>query len=323
MKDSHLPCAGITLIRFYGYNLSLTFNWLGVRPARFWAKHPGNFGLIRRIWTAVSNRGKGKGYFFLARPCNFQVPLIVLLQNQRMKKIFLSLLLLAAATGAVTAQKVINDANAEKRNVTGFHGVDVGGGIDLYITQGNEEAVAVSASDVKYRDRIRTEVKNGVLKIWYDYNGKFRLEPGPRRMKAYVSCKELDILVGSGGSDVWVEGSIKTGKLDMEISGGSDFHGKIEAKTLKVNASGGSDVNISGSASNLTLEASGGSDFKGYDLSTDTCDIEASGGSDVYITVNKEMTADASGGSDIRYKGAGLIREIKSSGSSDIKRVSK
>ena len=92
---------------------------------------------------------------------------------------------------------------------------------------------------------------------------------------------------------------------------------------LKVDASGGSDLNISGEAKNLTLDASGGSDFKGYDLTVDICNLQASGGSDIYITVNKEMTADASGGSDIFYKGAGLIREIKSSGSSGIKKVSR
>jgi hypothetical protein len=159
--------------------------------------------------------------------------------------------------------------------------------------------------DVKYRDRIKTEVKNGILKIWYDNKSGFRIETGPRKMKAYVSFKDLDWLSGSGGSDVWVDGSIRVNKLGMDISGGSDFHGKVEVKELKVNASGGSDVDISGAAAKLEIEASGGSDFKGYDLSTDICDIEASGGSDVYITVNKEMTADASGGSDIRYKGTG------------------
>lgn len=239
-----------------------------------------------------------------------------------MKKIFLSLLLIIAAFGSIFAQKVINDGNAEKRNVGSFHGVEVGGGIDLYISQG-DEVVAVSAIDVKYRDRIKTEVKNGILKIWYDYKSGFRWETGSKKMKAYVSFKELDWLSGSGGSDVWVDGSIRVNKLGMEISGGSDFHGKVEVKELKIEASGGSDVDISGTATTLKVEASGGSDFKGYDLSTDICDIGASGGSDVYITVNKEMTADASGGSDIRYKGAGLIREIKSSGSSDIKKASK
>jgi len=39
------------------------------------------------------------------------------------------------------------------------------------LTQSNEEAVAVSAKDTKYRERIRTEVKDGVLKIWYDNDG--------------------------------------------------------------------------------------------------------------------------------------------------------
>jgi len=239
-----------------------------------------------------------------------------------MKKVILSILLIVATFGSIFAQKIINDGNAEKRSVGSFHGVEVGGGIDLYISQG-DEAVAVSASEVKHRDRIRTEVKNGILKIWYDYKNGFHLETGTKKMKAYVSFKELDWLSGSGGSDVWVDGTIRVNKLGMEVSGGSDFHGKVEVKELKIEASGGSDVDISGTATTLKVGASGGSDFKGYGLSTDICDIEASGGSDVYITVNKEMTADASGGSDIRYKGAGLIREIKSSVSSDIKRASK
>jgi hypothetical protein len=239
-----------------------------------------------------------------------------------MKKLILSLTILAASVSAVMAQKMINDANAEKRNVSGFHAVEVGGGIDLYLSPG-DETVVVSASEIKYRNRMKTEVKNGILKIWFDYKSGFHFESGNKKMKAYVSFKELDRVEGSGGSDVYVDGVIKSDKLALDISGGSDFKGKVSVGDLKVDASGGSDVNISGDAKNLTLEASGGSDFKGYDLAVDMCNLEASGGSDIYITVNKEMIANASGGSDIYYKGNGLIREIKSSGSSGIKRVTK
>jgi hypothetical protein len=239
-----------------------------------------------------------------------------------MKRIILYLAILAAFISPGFGQKTINDPNAEKRSVGSFHAVEVGGGIDLYLSQG-EETVVVSASEIKYRDRMKTEVKNGVLKIWFDYKSGFHFESGNKKMKAYVSFKELDRVEGSGGSDVYVDGVIKSDKLALDISGGSDFKGKVSVGDLKVDASGGSDVNISGDAKNLTLEASGGSDFKGYDLAVDMCNLEASGGSDIYITVNKEMIADASGGSDIYYKGAGLIREIKSSGSSGVKRVSK
>lgn len=221
------------------------------------------------------------------------------------------------------AQKTINDPNAEKRNVSGYHGIEISGGIDLFLSQGNE-TVAVSASETTNRDRIKTEVKNGILKIWYEHQGNISFDWGSnRKMKAYVSFSDIDRLVGSGGSDIMVDGSVKVNKLSLNISGGSDFTGKVEVVDLKVGASGGSDVKISGTAHNLNIDASGGSDFKGYDLAADLCNLQASGGSDVYITVNRELTADTSGGSDVFYKGNGMVREMKSSGSSNIKKVSR
>jgi len=238
-----------------------------------------------------------------------------------MKKLIFSLLVITGLITAASAQKTINDANAQKRNVSGFHAIEVSGGIDLYLSQGME-AVAVSAAKDEYRDKIITEVKDGVLKIYVEWKNNVRLDWGNHKMKAYVSFKNIDRLEGSGGSDISVDGSIKVTKLEMEISGGSDFDGKVETDDLKVQASGGSDVDISGKASRLTIGASGGSDFKGFDLASDICNVEASGGSDVHVTVNKELSANASGGSDVHYKGTGLIRDLKTSGSS-IKKVSK
>ena len=237
-----------------------------------------------------------------------------------MKKLFSLFALIAFAITSI-AQKTVNDPNAEKRNASGFHAIEVSGGIDLYLSQGSE-AVAVSASKTEYRERIMTKVENGVLKIWYDWKNGLKVDWSNRKLKAYVSFKNLDRLVTSGGSDVDVDGSINVSKLDMEISGGSDFSGKVDISEMKVNASGGSDVSISGKTTRLTINTSGGSDFSGYGLSADVCDVEASGGSDVYITVNKELSAHASGGSDVFYKGNGLIRDIKTS-SSSIKKVSK
>jgi Putative auto-transporter adhesin, head GIN domain len=244
-----------------------------------------------------------------------------ILKNKAMKKI-LSLVILAAGFSSAIAQKTINDPHVEKRNVSGYHAIEISGGIDLYLSQG-EESVAVSASETKYRDRIITEVKNGVLKIWYDYKSGISIGWGSRKMKAYVSFKDLDKLEGSGGSDIIVDGSIKTTTLNLDVSGGSDFEGKVEANDLKVGASGGSDVKISGIVKKLDIDASGGSDFKGYELAADICNLQASGGSDVYVTINKELSADASGGSDVFYKGNGTIREVKSSGSANIRKTSR
>jgi hypothetical protein len=46
------------------------------------------------------------------------------------------------------------------------------------------------------------------------------------------------------------------------------------------------------------------------------------GASSVNITVNKELNANASGASSVRFKGEGLIRDIKTSGSSNVTRKS-
>ena len=220
---------------------------------------------------------------------------------------------------AVFAQeKVVNDANAEKRSVSGFHAIHVAGGVDLYLTQGNDEAVAVSASEKEYRDKIVTVVENGVLKIYYDtkwYNWSWK---NNRKLKAYVSIKNIDALNASGGSDVNVNGTLSATKLLLDLSGGSDFKGAVNVTDLNIDQSGGSDLNISGRATNVTIDASGGSDVNAYGLIADNCYAECSGGSDINITVNKELEADASGGSDIHYKGSAVIKKKSSSGGSSV-----
>lgn len=239
-----------------------------------------------------------------------------------MKKLFLLSIVILGAVAA-QAQKTIYDANAQVRTVKGFHAIQVAGGIDLYLSKG-DEAVAVSAREPEDRDRIKTEVENGVLKISYDWKSGIGFLKGVnRQLKAYVSYKMLDNLSASGGSDVVVDGTLAADNLSMNISGGSDFKGKVDAQVLVIDQSGGSDVDIAGKAGRLTVDASGGSDFNGYELVADTASITASGGSDAYLTVNKQLTANASGGSDVMYKGNATSVTSNKSGGSSVKKTGK
>ncbi|WP_460566880.1 head GIN domain-containing protein [Flaviaesturariibacter terrae] len=236
-----------------------------------------------------------------------------------MKKI-LAIILLALATGA-SAQKTIHDDMAQVRSVPAFHGIRVQAGIDLYLSEGTE-AVAVSARTIEFRDRIRTSVENGILRIWFESNdGKGMVWGNSRNLKAYVSATVIDLLSASGGSDVYVEGTLHSPSLKLDLSGGADFKGSVAvAGALTVQISGGSDADISGTGGSLTVSASGGSDFKGKDLAVDTCTADASGGSDVDVTVNREIRASASGGSDIYYRGSANLVESHKSGGSDVRK---
>ena len=239
-----------------------------------------------------------------------------------MKKLLCSFITVLCLTAFAQDTKVINDANANSRSLSGtFTAISVSSGIDLYLSQGNEETLAVSASNQKHLDRLITEIVNGTLKIYYDNKGVTWKSSGKVTLKAYVSFKTLEKLSASAGSDVLVNGSINADDFDLDVSSGSVFKGAINAKILLAVVSSGASITISGKSDKLKVNVSSGADFKGYDLVTDYCDASASSGAGVHVTINKELNAKASSGGDIHYKGTALIRDIKTSSGGSVKKV--
>jgi len=244
-----------------------------------------------------------------------------------MKKISVLVVAFCAAV-SLTAQNIVNDPEAEKRNVGSFHAIQVSNAFDVYLTQGNEEALAVSASKPEYKDRIITKVENGVLIIKFDNENKFwkGWNGDKLKLKVYIAFKNIDKLNVSGACDVRLLTSLKAADLRIQLSGASDFKMEtsefLNVDKLDVEISGASDITLRGKAGQLKIDASGASDFKGYDLVTTHCEAEASGASSIQITVSKELSAVASGASSVYYKGEGLIRNIKTSGASSISRKS-
>lgn len=236
-----------------------------------------------------------------------------------MKKILLLLLVLAAARMIYAQDKIVVDPNASVRNVTGsFKAIKISGGIDLFLSQSNTEVVAVSASEEKYKESIKTVVENDMLVI--SYEGDKLWNSQKRKLRAYVSFKTLEKLQASGACDVTVSGSITGNSLAMQLSGACDFKGAVKVTTLKLNLSGASDVAISGTATNVHIESTGASDVKGFELVSEYCTAKAAGASDINITVNKELSATASGASDISFKGEALMKEVNTNGSSNVGR---
>ena len=220
--------------------------------------------------------------------------------------------------GLFAHAQTINDPNAEARTVESFHGINVSNAFDVYLSQGNEEGLAVSSSDKDFVSMITTEVRNGILFIGLE---KMRWYKGNKKLKAYISFKKLDKINISGACDVFVNNMLKATDLKIDLSGASDLKGKIEVVNLDIDISGASDMTLSGKATQLKINASGASNFKGENFSVDYCTADASGASDIKITVNKELSANVSGASDLRYKGEGLIRDIRTSGAGSVKRI--
>jgi hypothetical protein len=262
-----------------------------------------------------------------------------------MKKIFIALMLVATvfAVNAQQPKNVVHDPNAQVRNVSGFKSISVSGGISLYLSQGSTDAVAVSIEDGKGIEKIITEVKNGTLKIYVESGAWNAWNWKNKRIKAYVTAKTIEKIEASGACSVTVTDKISSGDMKIDLSGASNFKGEVGVTSaklevtgasnfkgsitasgnVKLDISGASSATLSGSASKADVDVSGASSLKAFEFSVDNCKAEASGASSASINVKKELSAEASGASSIKYTGDPSVKNVETSGASSVKKTSK
>lgn len=240
-----------------------------------------------------------------------------------MKRILTIIFLLSLAYSAMAQpveKSLVYDENVDVRPLAGFTKIDVSGAIDLYLSQGTEDAVAVSAGSNDFTTRIRTELNGNTLRIYFDSKGLNWKSWGNLKLKAYVTFKTIESIEASGACNVRLTNVLKAKELQVEMSGASDLKGEIATENLRVRTSGASRITVSGASTNLWVDANGASNLRATDLLVEMGKVDASGASVVRLNVNKELNAIASGGSAIYYKGEGLIRDINTSGGATVKR---
>jgi hypothetical protein len=237
-----------------------------------------------------------------------------------MKRITLLLLTILIAAYSFAQGKVINDPNAEERKVSNFQAIKVSHGIDLIITQSNTEGLAISATEKEFRDRIITEVENGVLKISYDIDKWWKKASTPKKLKAYVSFINIDKIEGTSGAQITIENGLRSKSLEVALSSGASLTGDIKVSKLNLTQSSGASSTITGEAISIKIKTSSGAIFHGYDFTTDICDADASSGGSIQVTVNRELSAEASSGGGIRYKGDGVITKVSASFAGSVKK---
>ena len=220
-----------------------------------------------------------------------------------MKKIILSFAVILLAVSAIQAQKVVYGDDVQKRTISSFHAIETSSGIEVIISKGDKEELAVSVGDKAYIDEVRTVVENGILKVSRSNdNWKFWNKWKNWKVKVYVSYTNLDAVKANSGGSV----------------NGSD----LSLAKLNVRMNSGGSVSLTGNIESLDVDGSSGAQFRGYSLSTNVCKVEMSSGAGIQVTVTKEISAKANSGGFVRFKGDGLIRDINVNSGGTVKRQS-
>jgi hypothetical protein len=178
-----------------------------------------------------------------------------------------------------------------------FNAIKTSQGLDVYLTQGNEESIVIEA-DENLHNLIKTEVKNNELRIYAEKNIGYASSK-----KIMITFKDVSKITSTSGSDVISTNTINADYLELNSSSGSDMKLDLNTKNLHCYSSSGSDLNLSGKTEKLIADASSGSDIKAADLIAESSQVKATSGADITINTAKELTADANSGGDIKYYG--------------------
>lgn len=223
----------------------------------------------------------------------------------------------------------------EAREVSNFEQVEVCCGMKLLLTQGDEEQLTLEADD-NILPEVETFVRSGTLTVRFRRNfASFNLRLN-RPVTVYLQMPTIHGVTISGG------GSLETEKLEVdrvafEFSGGSQgMIRNLQAESVDLVASGGSEVTVDtmavgtldlevsggghatvkgGTVTEQRVVASGGSHYDASAVEGETATIEVSGGGEANVWVTEVLQVQASGGSQVAYKGNPTIDQELSGGS--------
>src|SRR5664279_3507781 len=116
----------------------------------------------------------------------------------------------------------------KERKTDSFTGLKVSSGIDVYLKQGNDESVSVEA-DENLHEYIITEVRNGVLNVYSEYNIR-----DAEKKRVYVTMKEVNSIKTTSAGDADVNVSER---LTARSSSAGDINYKGDPKYIDAHSS--------------------------------------------------------------------------------------
>jgi hypothetical protein len=238
------------------------------------------------------------------------------MKNFRIVAAVCTILLISAVANAQIWESVRGNHNVVKkeRRIQSFTGVKVSSGIDVYLSQGNDEKVAVEA-DENLHEYIITEVRNGVLNVYSEVSIR-----DAERKRVYVTMKEVNSVRTTSAGDVIGQTPVKTERLELSASSAGNIDLEVNADEITVDISSSGDVSLKGATRMLDADLSSAGDLNANDLEAREAEISVSSAGDAEVNVIDKITARASSAGDITYSGNPKYVDAHSSSAGGIHR---
>lgn len=201
----------------------------------------------------------------------------------------------------------------ETRDISGFTGVHVSSGIDVYLSQGSSFEVSVEA-DENLHEVILTEVEGNTLVVKTD---RVNIR-NAKSKKVHVTLPELRSLKISSAGDCVGQTPFSCDDLRLSISSAGDLKLEVEADRIDLDISSSGDADLSGRARDFDVSLSSAGDLNAFDLIAEKVDVNVSSAGDARVHATEEISMTASSAGNIYYKGDARVMHSNSSSAGSI-----
>lgn len=106
--------------------------------------------------------------------------------------------------------------------------------------------------------------------------------------------------------------------MSLNVSGASKLRMPASANKISVDISGSGEVTLSGNTDMLDLNVSGSGLADLVKLTAKEAEIKLEGAANAKVNVTEAIEAEASGASNLQYKGSPRMRKAQTSGAAEI-----
>jgi hypothetical protein len=205
-------------------------------------------------------------------------------------------------------------ARAERREfaLRGFDRLVLGNEFVIDIKQGTEYKVSANGAP---RDLKNLEAVLHGRTLTVRFASSY-LNPSKMRIRLSVVMPTLRGLDLNQETSTTVEGFNDLDALDLSVAGESKAKLKITARKMRLNVSGESEVSLTGETQELTGVVSGASEVWGFNFEIANARLNVTDNSNAHVLVTKALLAEATGSSNVRYRGGARLQASTSATSS-------
>jgi len=190
-----------------------------------------------------------------------------------------------------------DDPVIEILNIDNFDGIKLKIDADVFITQGSEQKVEITAEQ-NIIDEIERDVDNGTWEIEFD-----QCVARYDDIQIIIEMENIELLSVSGSGFIRGENIFNVDDIDLRISGSGDIDVGLDASSIEGEITGSGKMFLEGNTEDFDFDIAGSGDYRAFDLNADKGDIKVTGSGDSEVRVNDELDIRITGSGDVRYKG--------------------